>query len=88
LNLEWTKHLKTDKERKEFEDLLTRNTMIFGRLREIYNNKIKQLDTKDFSEKDFEEANWSDKQANRIGQRKAYHEMLDLIDFTKRIIKI
>lgn len=88
MNLEWTKHLKTDKERKDFEEILTRNTMIFGRLREILHNRLDQLDRKDFSDKDFDETNWAEKQAHRLGKRSVYHDLLDLIDFSKRIIKI
>lgn len=88
MNLEWTKHLSNEKDKKDFEENLKRNTLIVGRLREILHNRLGQLDRADFSESDFEQPNWSEKQAKRIGKRAAYHEILELLDFSKRIIKV
>lgn len=88
MNLEWTKHLKTDQEKKDFEDLLKRNTIISRRIREIIEAKVDQLNRQDISDKDFETSDWAYKQAKRIGMRKAYNEIYDLFDFNKRIITL
>lgn len=79
----WTKHLKTEKERREFEDYLRNSTRALTRLLDIIEESESNLIKKDISETDFEDPNWSHKQAFRNGRLSGLSEIKTILTFIK-----
>ena len=84
ISLEWVKNLKTDKEKKDFEEVLRNNTMVADRLLELLDEWEEQLHSKDAKETDFDTPNWAVKQAYRIGDKSRIRKLRDLFSFRKQ----
>lgn len=79
LSLVWTKHLKTDEERREFEKTVRHDTLVLGRLEEIIQEKLSGLENREVSLDDYNNPSWAYKQAHMNGIRKGLTEILDLL---------
>jgi hypothetical protein len=79
ISLTWVKNLPEDKA-KDFEIVLRNSTMILGRLKAILQEEL-QNTYNDETMKDFEDPNWSHKQAFRNGDRSRIRKTLNLLEF-------
>lgn len=79
ISLTWVKNLPEDK-KDDFELVLRNSTLILGRLRDILKEELQstyEIETL----KDFEDPNWSHKQAFRNGDRARIRKVLSLLEF-------
>ena len=74
---EWTKNLKTEKEKKEFEDTLRNSHFVLSRLREIIQQRTKDTE----SEADYASPSWAYLQAHRNGMKQENRQILKLLEF-------
>lgn len=82
LSLEWTSHFNSDGPAKEkFEQAIKASTTMKKRLTEILHKKINEIDSRECSEKDFEDPNWAEKQAFRNGRKTELKRLIQLLDF-------
>lgn len=81
LSLNWSKHLHDEDKKKNFEDLVRNSTVVLGRLKALLEEDLRSLDTRDTTEKDFEDPNWSHKQAFRNGDRARLKKVINLLEF-------
>lgn len=77
----WTKHLKDQDSRNNFESLLRNNVTLFTRLRAILDDLNEEILRQETYTADFEDPNWSHKQAFRNGQKSILRKMTDLTNF-------
>lgn len=80
----WTKHLKTAKEIDEFEKYVRGSKVLLDRMQEILKENLSQLDSAEVKPTDFDDPNWSYKQAFRNGQRSTLKNILRLIHLDHR----
>ena len=77
LSTEWTAHLKTPEEKKDFETYVRNSTGLLEVLEKIINNKLRILEkTKD---EDYDKPSWANYQADRLGQIRAYRHLKETI---------
>lgn len=79
--LDWTKHLKTEEDKKEFEQYLVGSPRIFNRLDDILAEYEKSLDRSEVDPKSFDQPNWDYRQAYKNGYRACLMKMKELIKF-------
>lgn len=79
ISLTWVKNLPEDK-KDDFELVLRNSTLILGRLRDILKEEL-QSTYETETLKDFEDPNWSHKQAFRNGDRARIRKVLSLLEF-------
>lgn len=80
MNILWTSHLSNNpKEKKELEDAIKNSNITLDRLRDIYTDKKKALDLREYSSSTYKEAGWPFQQAHDNGKRCAYNELLQLL---------
>ncbi len=77
----WIRQLKTEEERVNFKKTLLASRHVLRRLREILEEERNRLANQETSDKDFEDPNWSHKQAYRNGERKGLKYVEDLLHF-------
>lgn len=77
----WIRHLPNEEERANFKKTLLASRHVLRRLREILEEERTRLANQETSEKDFEDPNWSHKQAYRNGERKGLKYVEDLLHF-------
>jgi hypothetical protein len=83
INSKWFSHFKGEKDRKDFEGYIRNSINLLERLTDIVNQKILELECP--STEDYTTASWAFKQADRIGQLRAYREILKLTDLKKGV---
>lgn len=81
LSSAWTQQIKDAEARKDFEVIVRNSTLLLTRLKEILEDRERQLNNTSFSIKDFEDPNWSHKQAHRLGRLGELKELKELIPF-------
>lgn len=81
--LPWLSNLKTEEEKKEFLDLISYNSRVLRRLREILQEKYKALESTETTISDFSDTNWAYKQAYRNGEKTGLKDALALLQFLK-----
>lgn len=83
MKLIWFKNCLNDPEAKENLELILRNsTTSFGRLKEILDDQLRELDGQEMTP-NYTDASWSHKQAHRNGVRQKLTEVIDLITLDK-----
>ena len=83
LPLDWTKHLASEEDRKEFEDLLRRSSVLTRRIKEMLVHRLESLESKELSAKAYESASWPYLQADIIGSRRELKYLISLFDYLK-----
>lgn len=83
LPVEWSKHLKTEAERKNFEAAVRHDALVLGRLAEIIEEKLKTLDREEMLSSSYENPSWAYKQAHQNGNRAGLTQVLQLLAFLK-----
>lgn len=84
LATEWTKHLKDQEAKAEFEKLLRNSTISLGRLREILEDKLQALDRSEVKTDNYDSPNWAFRQADLNGTRRILMNIIDLLSFTEK----
>jgi len=75
----WTKHLKTEEEKKKFEQSLQRAKWVFDHLLQMIRDSKASVEAQEISPKAYDSPNWAYKQAHANGYKQC------LADFTKLI---
>jgi hypothetical protein len=81
LSLEWTKNLRDQKSKSDFEQVLRASTMVTQRLYELCDEWEEELTRKDTKEADFDTPNWETRQAYRLGDKSRIRKLRDLLSF-------
>lgn len=83
MKLIWFKDVLNDPKAKQDLELTIRNsTLVLGRLREILEDQLRELDRQEMTP-DYKEASWSHRQADRNGYRRHCKETIDLINIER-----
>lgn len=82
-NTKWTKHLRDEAERLQFEKTIKASRTALDRLAQILREELEVLNNQEASLTDYDSAAWSHKQAHRNGQRAFAKTVLDLLTFSK-----
>lgn len=72
-------HLKTQKERDEFKKVYLNSGYTLDRIREVVQGYSDSVIASETKLDDFEDPNWSHKQAHRNGMKAAYAKLLQLL---------
>jgi ABC-type microcin C transport system duplicated ATPase subunit YejF len=80
----WISHLsRADQDtKKNFEAAVRNSTTALGRLKDILQEDLDSIDRAETAEKQFEDPNWSHKQAYWNGQRSKVLNLLKLVNLT------
>lgn len=81
LDTRWTRNLTDATAKKDFEIIVRNSTLLLTRLKEIIEEAEKAEISQSGSYADFEDPNWSHKQAFRNGSLSQLKKLKDLIPF-------
>lgn len=76
----WTQHLQP-KEQASFEETLYNSRFILSRLKTILKEDMEALNRAEVSTTDFDNPNWTYKQASRLGEKARLSKVLHLLEF-------
>lgn len=76
----WTQNLQ-GQDKQDFEMIVRNSTRLLTRLKEILELRERELSQTSLTIKDFEDPNWSHKQAYKNGSLAVYNELKNLIPF-------
>ena len=85
--VEWAKHLKTAKEKEDFEKYVLGSRALMTRLKEILDEKEKSLDRSEASLEAYSLPNWDYRQAHKNGIRDALQWLKQLVDLDRQSVK-
>lgn len=80
----WTKNLKTEAERENFNNQLLGARPVLERLGELLDEKEKELDRSERSQKAYENPNWAYLQAHRNGCAGMLQSIKELINLDQQ----
>lgn len=83
MDTRWFSDLPLEKQ-EDFKKLLTNSQTVLGRLLQIIEDDERGLERQETTIKDFDDTNWSHKQAFRNGDRSRIRKMKDLLSFVRR----
>jgi hypothetical protein len=81
LPLVWTKHLKSAKEKEDFESLLRNSTQVLRRLKQVLEEKEADLAASQMKLEDYDSPSWAYKEAHRHGRQAELKFLKEIIDF-------
>lgn len=84
MQIDWTKHLKTEEEIKRFEQTVQSAKPVLDRLKQIILEKEEALGRDEMSLKSFDTPNWEFKQAFKNGIRHANNGFKTLINLDQK----
>jgi len=79
LSTEWSKHLKTQAERKEFERSVMGASHVLERLAQLIDEKMEGLDRAELSPSSYDNPSWAYKQSHMNGHRNGLTEVKKLL---------
>ncbi len=77
----WAQHLKTEKERQDFMDLVRNSTQVLGRLKTIIEEGSKSQHKKILTDDFLANPNWPNAMAFELGKEARDQHMLKLLEF-------
>lgn len=80
----WTQHLEDPEEKERFQRIVLAAKPVLDHIKKLISAQDQSLDTREFSEKDFEKPNWPEKHAFRNGQRSVLKSLYNLIDLDQQ----
>lgn len=83
LPLPWVRHLKDQDSKNRLEQAVRGSVTALARLHDLLEEQELTLNNQEASISDFEDPNWSHKQAFRNGQKNQLKEIKKLLAFTK-----
>lgn len=81
ISMHWVKDLKDPKAKEDFERQLRNDGVVLGKLKEIIEELMSQLETKELDIEDFDSPSWALKQASRLGEKRGLKTVRDLLLF-------
>lgn len=78
---QWYLGCKTKEERAKRYETITSNLGSLRVLKELLQKKIETTQEQVYSDKNYSDASWSQKQADLLGQMRTYSELLKLLKF-------
>lgn len=88
MNIAWTRHLSDEEEKAKFMQEVRNAKRVLDRLKDITNEHVKEIERSERTIKDFDQPNWSKKQAYRNGMKAFADLYLGLFNLDKRIITV
>lgn len=85
--LDWTRHLKDDKEKTRFQNQVIAAKPVLERLMSLIDEKEAALNRSEFDPKSFDSPSWAYHQAFKNGVRATNYGLRKLIDLDNQIIK-
>lgn len=85
--IDWTKNLKTQEEKTNFEHMLRSSKTVLGRLQELLQEREEGLDRSETDMKVYDLPNWESRQAHKNGFRQCLHIVNKLIDLDQQETK-
>jgi hypothetical protein len=82
--LEWTKHLRDEKEKLNFQRTVRSAIQVLDRVRDIFKAKVDSLERLELSPKSFETKNWELRQAYNLGYRACAQDLYTLVDLDQK----
>lgn len=82
--IDWTKHIKDQEEKDNFVSQVQRSKPVLNRLLELVIEKERALDLSEIDPKTFDNPNWANKQAYKIGIRAGLNGFKQLIDLDQQ----
>mgnify|MGYP003640549174 CR=1 FL=1 len=79
LSTEWTRGIESEASREEVLRIIKASTILRERLAYIATARLEEIESRQYSEKDFEDPNWSEKQAFRNGRMSELRKVLQLV---------
>lgn len=79
LSTEWTRHLKTEAERKEFQAKVLNDRLVLDRLSAIIEEKLTGLQSREVSSSEYDNPSWAYKQAHTNGIKAGLTAILNLL---------
>lgn len=83
----WTSHLKTEDEKKRFENSITGSRVVFDRLLSIIDEEEKAIEQSEMDSKAYDNPAWAYKQAFKNGAKAAYRSLKKLVDLDQQVAK-
>lgn len=80
----WTSHLKTDEEKERFASSVLGSRIVLERLSQILSQEEGEITRTELSVSEYDNPNWSHKQAFRNGQRSVYRKLQSLINLDQQ----
>ena len=84
MKLVWTKHLKTQEEKEQFQKLLLGNKQILKVLKKILDEKDLSLERSENTLESYNTPSWAFKQAHKNGYRSCLEAIKDLINLDQK----
>ena len=81
--VQWISDLKTTEEKEEFIKLLSYNQIVLRKLKTILEARMEERSKTSLTISDFDNPNWSHKEAFRNGEKTALRDVLNLLNFIK-----
>ena len=81
VNTRWFRDLRDQKSKEDFEKMMRNDKVVLGRLKEIIEDLIVEIETKEIDNEDFDTPNWAFKQASRLGEKRGLKKVKDLLIF-------
>lgn len=80
----WTKHLKDDREKEEFEKSVYGSRRVLKRLKDLCEESEEDLDGYETNTKNYDNPNWAYRQADNNGFRRCLKMINKLIDLDQQ----
>lgn len=80
----WTSHLKTDEEKKSFQNEVISAKGVLERLIQMIDEDVNQLDKSELDQRVYSIPNWSHLQAHKNGNRQSYAAIRQMIDLDQQ----
>lgn len=80
----WTKHLKTDEEKVQFEQSLKRAQWVLDHVKGLINTSQEAIEAGEISPKSYESPNWAYRQAHANGYKQALRDFNKLLTLDQK----
>lgn len=80
----WTNHLKTQEEKERFAGSVIGSKAVLERLSQILAQEESEITRTELSVSEYDNPNWSHKQAFKNGQRSIYRKLQSLINLDQQ----
>ncbi len=82
--VEWAKHLRSAKEKEDFEHYVLGSKALLNRLKDIVEEKEKALDRSELSIETYSIPSWDYRQAHKNGNRESLQWLKQLVDLDRQ----
>lgn len=79
MNIAWTKHLKTEEEKKLYRESLKRVKWVLDDLNRLVDSNLASNEAGEISPKSYDSPNWAYRQAHANGYKQAMKDLQKLI---------